>query len=556
MAYVKFTIVKLMRFSATLIFLFLVLSAEIILAKQQYSIQIGASTTQQEISYFSNKFGISDSIYEIKSEDWYRYFIGSFDNYSAAREHVKILLQNTKLKDVFVREINDEFLAETGLLKSDTTIQSVTLENFGIKTDTSGNKPDSVQPGYQEEPVLTSTIQKEREAKGIKVIDNSKIADLKNSVLEYGDNYLPLEIRGFYRNVVEKSFRYPIIIVFTVLIIFFIINIASIFLVLSFTIKNKNHKERYIRVYGKMYEEVLLSYMFGEIDWETAKSKLKRKERKPNRKILTSVLLNFHENFKGGLERQIPEIFVSLNLHKDSLKLANSFFNYKKVQGIRELTSLYATAARDLIPELINDPDDNVRSEAQTAFIKLNPDNPFAFFKTLKLPFTRWTQLSAFNLIRVNQLPIPSFAGFLDSKHTNILNFSLRLIIYFQQLENVAEVLKMMDKEMEQTRQLSYRAINDLRLYEGRNEIKKRFWGETYKNKLEIIRALKNIGEVEDFDFLETIILKSDSVSLKTEACRSMYFMNAEGKEKLTKMKGHGNPELELFIAHVTDLRN
>lgn len=195
-----------------------------------------------------------------------------------------------------------------------------------------------------------------------------------------------------------------------------------------------------------------------------------------------------------------------------------------------------------------------VRAEAQIAYIRLNESHPFQFLRSLTKPLTRWTQLSAFYMLRLYQLPVPSFADYLYSKHPTVRNFCLQMITYFQQLENVSEIFSMMNSEEERTRFLSYKAINDLRIYEGRIPIRKNFRNETYKNKLEILKALRNIGTEDDFQFLE-IIIKSDSVSLKTEACRSMYFMNSEGRERLINLSEF-HPEIEQFIAHITDPRN
>jgi hypothetical protein len=304
-----------------------------------------------------------------------------------------------------------------------------------------------------------------------------------------------------------------------------------------------------------MYEEALLSYIFGEKDWDKVKVKLKKIKRKKNRKIIVSILLNLHENLKGEVDKFIPDIFLRLGLYNDSLKAAKSSFTYQKVQGIRELTYLYPKGAIEIVPGFVNNPDDVVRAEAQMAFIRLNENNPFEFLSSLTRSFTRWTQLSAFYLFRLYQLPVPSFADYLYSKHPTVRNFSLQMITYFQQLENVSEVFNMLKSSEERTRFLSYRAINDLRLYEGKILIKQSYWDETMKNKHEIIKAFKNIGGDEDFEFLEKIIA-TESVSLKIEACRSMLFMSSEGRERLTKLSEESQPELKHFIAHVTDPRN
>jgi len=386
-------------------------------------------------------------------------------------------------------------------------------------------------------------------------LTKDEIAGFKKKLISYGNNHLPRNIRSFYIAVIENSFEYSIIFLFVTLILFFIVNIGIVFIILNYTIRKKTYKEKFENVYRKMYEEVLLSYLFGSIDWETAFLKLRNRNKRENRRILTSVLMNFNTNFKGEFESLIPEIYTRLGLQNDSLKLARSVYNHKKVAGIMELTHLYPDGAKGMINNLINDPSDYVRAEAQTAYVKLNSETPFNFFYLLQQPFAMWTQLSVFNLIRIHQLPVPSFAQFLTIRHPNIRNFSLRMITYFQQLENVPDILKMVDNKLDRTRFLTYKAINDLRLYDSRELIKSRFGNENEKNKLEILKALRNIGTEDDFEFLEDVMI-SETMSLRTEACRSMYFMSQKGRDRLFEINSQSSEELELLIAHVTDPRN
>ncbi|WP_319503480.1 hypothetical protein [uncultured Draconibacterium sp.] len=386
-------------------------------------------------------------------------------------------------------------------------------------------------------------------------VSDKKIEQLKTKLIAYGQKHLPRKVRKVYFDVIEKVFDYSILLLFAALILFFIANIAFVLLTLNFTVKRKNQKERFERIYGKMYEEVIMDYIFGNIDWEKALIKLKKIKNKANRRILISVLMNYKANFKGELESFIPEIYLKLNLQQDSLKLAKSRYSHKKVKGIMELTHLYPQGAKGMIKTLINDPNDYVRTEAQIAYVTLNSENPFSFFDNLKQPFAKWAQLSVFYLIRLNQIPVPAFARFLSFKHYNIRNFSLRMITFFQQLEDVSEVIKMVESEMEETRFLAYKAINDLRLYDSRELLKKKFDGETKRNKLEILKAFKNIGDSDDFAFLEEV-MKTGSVSLKLEACRSVYYMSQESRDNISKHTKKEIPELELLLAHVKDPRN
>jgi hypothetical protein len=94
-----------------------------------------------------------------------------------------------------------------------------------------------------------------------------------------------------------------------------------------------------------------------------------------------------------------------------------------------------------------------------------------------------------------------------------------------------------------------------LRLFEGKQKIKEMYATETGNNKIEIIKALKNIGDNDDFDFLESII-QSGTVSLKLEASRSLYYVNPVGKYRLKALSQNIELNIDEYLAHVTDPRN
>ena len=386
------------------------------------------------------------------------------------------------------------------------------------------------------------------------IYGKKELLELKRDLISYAPSF-PQFARKYYILLIERTYDHPIVPIFIFLILIFMANGLIVLLILYLTNKQKTQRERYINIYRNLYEDILRSYLFGEIEWEKALPKFKKLKNPLNRKILTSVLLTFKENLRGEMDTQIPEIFVKLGLNTDSLQLAESSFYSKKVQGIRELTNLYPEGAMAIIPTYINHPHDLVRTESQVSYIRLNPERPFEFLKTLTSPFPRWTQLSAFYLLRLHQLPVPAFVDYLDSKQPTVRNFCLRMIIFFQQLENASEIFKMLESPLEMTRFLAIKAVNDLRLFDGKKLIKDMYAAETNKNKIEIIKALEKIGNEEDFDFLESII-RTGSVTLKTEACRSLYFMNKEGQERLTLLSRDTDLQIEQYLAHITDPRN
>ncbi len=387
------------------------------------------------------------------------------------------------------------------------------------------------------------------------ILGDSNVYQLKQDLITYGDKHLPLLLRNAYTQAVEKTYSYPIALFFIFLIIVLLFNVLMVLLILYYSNQYKNRREKYICDYANLYEEVLRSYLFGEIDWENARLKLKKLNKPLKRRVLASVLLDFQKNLRGGMDSQISMVYSQLNLQEDAVKLTRSGLYYKRVQGIKELTSLCPEKAEQIVAQYINSPNDMVRAEAQTSYIPLHPDKPFDFLRNLTSPFTRWTQINAFYLFRLHELPVPSFVDYLHSENPKVRNFCLRMITYFQQLENTEEIFSLLDSPMDSTRFLCIRAINDLRLFQGKELLKQKYSGETGKNRLEIIRAFKNIGDEYDFDFLESII-QTGTVSEKTEACRSLCLMNPAGEERLIFLARQDDNDLEKYLAHVTDPRN
>ena len=326
-----------------------------------------------------------------------------------------------------------------------------------------------------------------------------------------------------------------------------------IILEISNTLKNK--ADRFDQLYGYMYERALTGYIFQEYDLEIAVQRIKKIQHTRNRKIFVSVLFNFQKNLSGELDQKILDIFYRLGLHEDAVKKTRSKSFYQQIVGFSELTNLYPSGAFPIVEGHINDKSNELRAEAQTSYVRLNHVEPFKFLRSLTKPFTQWTQLTSFYIFKLHKLPAPSFVEYLQSDLYNVRNFSLRMITYFQQRENAEEIIKLLNAERERTRFLAIRAIYELGIHEAKSLVKNSYEKETYKNKLEIIKAMLHIGDVEDLSFLETIIRQTD-VSLKIEACRSMYFMNSAGMENLLRLDQEKELDIESYIAHIHDPRN
>ena len=388
-----------------------------------------------------------------------------------------------------------------------------------------------------------------------RLIRGSNLRKIEMIIIEGITPFLPSALVPFYIRMVDNAIRFPVVLFFLLLVILFALNAVMVMVALEMSNNMKNKIERFEELYREMYERALTGYIFQEYDIETAIQRIKNIHRPRNRKILVSVLFNFQKNISGELDQKLLDVFSRLGLHEDAMKKTQSTSFYLQIKGLSELTNLYPAGAFSIVKGLINDKNNELRAEAQTSYVRLNHDEPFLFLKSLTRPFTQWTQLTSFYIFRLHKLPAPSFVEYLKSDLYNVQNFSLRMIIYFQQKENAQEILKLLNASRERTRFLAIKACHELGIQEAKPLLKQAYETETYKNKLEIVKALLHLGEVKDFDFLEKIIRQKD-VSLKIEACRSMYFMNSAGMENLLRLELEKELEIRPYIGHIYDPRN
>jgi hypothetical protein len=548
---VKQTLIRL-----SIVFYLLGLVSVACLGKTSYTVQVVASKTPTDIKSFCSSHQLESKVYEFQEKGWFKYVTGEFNDLREASNYITHDLALKGLQGPFPRILTDSLKAVFAMNVPADTIPPAPI---AAKIDSVTVKDTSSYHSLAPVPAMQSPrADKENDEKygpwegiiGLKQLHKAEITIVKGA-----GYFLPKSWTPFYTQMVDKAIRYPVILFFSLLIIGFIINAILIIFLLEYSNTIKNKLERFDQLYTQMYERALTGYIFQEYDLESAVKRIKHIKYPRNRRVLIAVLFNFKKNLSGDLNDKLLDVFFRLGLEKDSIKKTGSYSFYQQILGIRELTNLYPKIALPVVEAHINDENDELRAEAQTSYVRLNQEEPFRFLGSLRKPFTRWTQLTSFYIFRLHKLPAPSFVEYLKSDLYNVQNFSLRMIIFFQQIENAQEIIKMLDAKREMTRFLAIRAVNELGIQEAKPRLKELYEKETYKNQLEIIKGFLHTGDAGDFDFLENIIRQKD-ITLKIEACRSMYFMSTPGKEKLLSLKEEKELDLEPFIAHIHDPRN
>jgi hypothetical protein len=367
--------------------------------------------------------------------------------------------------------------------------------------------------------------------------------------------YLPKNLKESYMMVVDNAFRFPVVFYILTFIILFAMNVFIVIGMLFVTNRIKNLRKSIRIKIRERYEIILTDLLLQVIDTRQAVQLLSNPKQKRNYNLLIDVMMDFQKSFRGEADRQIIELYQTLDLGRLSYNKTFAISTYEQVKGIRELTNMHPIHATEMIIPRLNDPNDIVRAEAQICYPYVNKEDPFGFLGFLEKPFSQWAQLNIYYYIKIHELPVPSFDRWINSSHMNVVNFCLLMMDLFQQHENSAVVIRLLRHREEATRKLAINTCGNLQLFESKPELKNIYKEETTKNKIYILKAFSNLGDESDHQFLEEI-LRNSIIPIRLEACRILYHMSETGRIHLEEVNHSMDFALTPFIDHIKDPRN
>ncbi|MCK7554665.1 hypothetical protein MKQ70_06460 [Chitinophaga sedimenti] len=142
-------------------------------------------------------------------------------------------------------------------------------------------------------------------------------------------------------------------------------------------------------------------------------------EKKWARQAMIDRLINFRKNVRGAMGDQIRNLYIQLELDKDTLKKMKSSKWEKKVQALYEFTSMDMSIADVTILPLTNSRNRELRAAARHAYIKLSKNEPFKFFDVATEPLLEWDQVELFKIISTTEhIAIPNFAQWITYSKT------------------------------------------------------------------------------------------------------------------------------------------
>ena len=273
--------------------------------------------------------------------------------------------------------------------------------------------------------------------------------------------------------------------------------------------------------------------------------------------ILMKELIALYKNTVGQAAENIQSIYLSHDFPKYSLNKLNNWRWYIKAKGIKELSDMDFTDASKEIMQFINHENPMLRTEAQTALVKLSNFDALRFLNETQYPISEWQQMKFLNILSDKEVSsLPDFSQWLHSSNETVVIFSLKLIRHFLSIKDSSAVEKILTHHSLKVRIEAVETIGVLHDENALSLIKSQFYGDVKEFKTQALKCFMGIFKSKDFSFLEVQML-SDDYDISLAATKAIAFAGDEGKLFLKKInESYADDATQQIIKHALAVTN
>lgn len=270
------------------------------------------------------------------------------------------------------------------------------------------------------------------------------------------------------------------------------------------------------------------------------------------KQALINRIINFRKSFRGTISFYLRQLYIDLELDKQSFRKMKSIRWDKKVVALVELTAMDMSIADVNILPLTNSKNSELRAEARHAYIKLSKNEPFKFFDVVTEPLLMWDQIQLFKIITTTEdIAIPNFARWVTySTNKSIVSFCLKLIVYYNQVDGIPSVIKLLDTKDHELRAKAINCLGKLKVDEVEDKLLDIYGNQTLNCQIEILKAIGRIGSGKSIDFLKYEFLHSSDFDLRKNAARSIIKGGVKAQETLQLLLDTATKENLLILKH------
>jgi HEAT repeat protein len=366
-------------------------------------------------------------------------------------------------------------------------------------------------------------------------------------------------ISGYASRLLMRFKKSPLFItILYIVIIYSIVTLITLLIIILMHRSRLAHDQKLKEYLLEKYQNLLMDYLFDDQKQEEAFNELNRiASNQMNRQVLIDQMIDLSVNLKGEIREKIQELYLRLGLKKDSMRKAYSRKWHSNVKGFRELAFMNIRDANDKIVESLNSGNEILRMEAQIAMVRLADGEHYEFLDLLKKPLSLWEQVTLHELQIQHNLKVPRFKRWFSSENESVVMFALEMVAWYKQRGVVSEIIRLFEHSSEQVRFTAYRVCGEIGLKMVLPEMVRKYPGETFRNRLEILQTFAKVPVEKYLKFLKSVLDSEDDVQLQIAATKAMENTGEPGISMLIKlMKSKSEyKNYQIIIRHVLDGR-
>lgn len=275
-------------------------------------------------------------------------------------------------------------------------------------------------------------------------------------------------------------------------------------------------------------------------------------EKKWARQAFTDRLIHYRNNVQGAMGDQLRNLYMEMELDRDSLRKMKSRKWDRKVQALSELVNMNMSVADVTLLPLTNSRNRELRAAARHAYIKLSKNEPFKFFDVATEPLLLWDQVELFKIISTTRrIAIPNFAQWITySSNKSIVSFCLKLVVHYNQLSALPAVIKLLDTKDHYLRAEAINCLGKLRVADVEEKLVYMYNSQPQHCQIEILKALGRISSGKHLSFLRQEFLHSTDFELRKHAAKSIINNQWAAKDLIAELLHTATDENQLILKH------
>ncbi|NNV55864.1 HEAT repeat domain-containing protein [Limnovirga soli] len=312
------------------------------------------------------------------------------------------------------------------------------------------------------------------------------------------------------------------------LVISFLALTITLFIIVIFHRGSKTIKAIRDEKVFKLFQSVITTVMFYEPDDVLYEKELNHfqtnylNKDRANKDMLIAEILKLNSQLSGDITIKLHDYYISSGLVNYSYDLLNNKKWHTQARGIRQLSDMAVLEAYDKIAAKISTGTRLLNHEAQLGILRIKGPEALNDFLHIKTYLSEWQQINILSIIdKFEKNTFPDFRPWLSSPNHSLIQMGVRLIVKFQQVDAIDNLILLLHHEDESIKKITIWAMGELFVDSVIPTLIEHFEESSDSIKIEILQAISKMGNDDCLAFLKEKITNSD-FNIKLEAARSI----------------------------------